>query len=83
MSDKLITVATFDNDLDAQLARMRLETNDIKSTIVGENIMAIGLYPLGVIVKIELQVFENDLERAKEILESPPQTDDQQQEDAE
>lgn len=77
MSDKLITAATFENELDAQLAQMRLEANDIKSTIVGDNIM--GSFPVEGILNIELQVFENDLERAKEILESPPQTDDQQE----
>jgi len=77
MSDKLITIATFGNNLDAQLAQMRLEANDIKSTIVGDNIM--GSYPVEGILNIELQVFEDDLERAKKILESPPQTDDQQE----
>ncbi|AQT68980.1 hypothetical protein STSP2_02158 [Anaerohalosphaera lusitana] len=66
-SDKLITIAEYENNLDARLAMMWLESNGVKATVTGET--------LSVVVpeigwrRIELQVLESDAEEARKLLE--------------
>src|SRR5712691_8986685 len=71
MADRLITVATFSVDLEAELAKNRLEEEGIRAFLQGET--ATGLFQLGYAPGgIQLQVAEEDGERAVDVLASLP-----------
>jgi hypothetical protein len=67
MADKLITIARFENYEEADFAKQMLEDEGIKSAVVGQNVVNVflGLTTIG---RIELQVFEEDADKALEIL---------------
>jgi len=67
--EKLVTVATFTDYIEADLAKQTLEDFGIKSILTGQNVA--NVYG-GVIaaIDLDLQVFENQALRAREILES-------------
>ena len=67
MSDKLVTIAKFDSAFDAELARAVLEDNGIKAAVMGGDLVA--NMPTIEPIKVELEVFEDDAERAKQVLE--------------
>jgi len=67
MSDELVTVAEFDMVFDAEMAKDYLEDNDIKASIVGDDLIAIS--PAVGKTMVEVKVFEKDAERAKGVLE--------------
>ena len=67
MSDKLVTIAKFDSAFDAELAKAVLEDNGIKAAVVGGDLVA--NMPTIEPIKVELEVFEDDAERAKQLLE--------------
>jgi len=71
--DELVTVATFQTPVEAELAKERLELEGITAFLKNE--MAVGVMPyLGsALGGIELQVPERDAAAAREILEPPPQ----------
>ncbi len=62
--DKIVTLKTYDDLATATVVKSELKANGIESFLENEN--AVGLDPLG---GVELKVFSNDLERAKEIIE--------------
>lgn len=66
MDDKLVTIAQFGDDIDAQMARAVLESNGINAVIAGENITTLYSQAL---FGLELQVFAADAEKAKQILD--------------
>ena len=68
MDDKLVTVAEFQSDLDAQMAKSALEENGISAIIVGGNIK--DLLPADGMLIVQLQVFDRDAQTAKTILDS-------------
>jgi len=68
MDDKLVTIAEFQSDLDAQMAKSALESNGISAIIVGGNIK--DLLPADGMLNVQLQVFDRDAQRAKTILDS-------------
>lgn len=68
MSESLVTIAKFSDSFLAHLAQMKLEENDIKSIIVGENLIA--SYPESGPLRVEIQVLSSDAKLALEILES-------------
>ena len=71
MADRLITVATFSVDFEAELVKNRLEEEGIRVSLLGET--ATGLYQLGYTLGgIQVQVAEEDAERALRILASLP-----------
>lgn len=71
MTDRLITVATFSVDVEAEMAKNRLEEEGIRAFLQGET--ATGLYQLGYTLGgIQLQVAAEDGERAVDILSSLP-----------
>ena len=80
MSDKLITIAEFEDSLEAQLAWAELEDNGIKATIVGENVH--GLLPTNGMMTVQLQIFESSADKARVILsaakQDPPIQEDNQ-----
>jgi Zn-dependent membrane protease YugP len=69
---KLITIAEYDNSMDAELAKMTLENAGIESVIVGE-LAGVSLYHV-FDPYVKVQVFEEDADRARKLLEGefPP-----------
>jgi len=61
---KLETIGEFESSFDAELAKTTLENAGIESIVVGEDIGTIKPFS----TNVKLQVFEKDVERAKEIL---------------
>jgi len=68
MDDKLVTIAEFQSDLEAQMAKSALEEDGINAIIVGGSIK--DLLPADGMLNVQLQVFEHDAERAGAVLDS-------------
>jgi hypothetical protein len=75
MKDKLVTIARFDSPFDAELARTSLESNDIEAVVLGGDLVA-NMFTIDAI-KVELQVFQEDVSRAMEVLESATVSEEQ------
>ncbi len=69
MSDELVTIAKFADELDASIAKMRLDSNGIESVIAGGSLVA-GCYSGLPFCQVELQVVSDKAAEAKKILES-------------
>jgi len=69
MNDRLVTIATFENYIEAELARQKLEDFGIKSVVTGQNASNM-LSGIPAIAGPELQVFESVSEEALKILEA-------------
>ena len=67
MSDELVTIAEFETAFEAELIKNTLEDNDIKASVVGDDLIAIS--PAVGKTMVEVKVFEKDAERAKAVLE--------------
>ena len=65
--EKLVKIAEFENEFDAELAKQVLESAGIQSVVFGEGIGAIKPYTTTQF-NFELQVFAKDTERAKQVL---------------
>ena len=63
---KLITIAQFENEVDAELAKTALTDAGIEAVVFGEDL--VSNMPIISPIHIDLQVFETDTERAKQIL---------------
>ncbi len=67
MEDKLVTVARFENYIEAELAKQQLNDNGIKAVVMGENVG--NVYAGAPVAQdIELQTFEEDAKKAQKIL---------------
>jgi len=66
MDDKLITIAEYQSDLEAQMAKAALQENGIDAIIVGGPIK--DLLPADGMLNVQLQVFARDAERAGAVL---------------
>ncbi|MHC4271454.1 MAG: putative signal transducing protein [Planctomycetota bacterium] len=77
MSDKFVTIAEYTLGCDGQahLAKMKLDSYGINSVILGENLL--GASPYTGFKVIELQVLEEEAEKAKVILESMEKSEEQ------
>jgi len=70
--EKIVTVTKSGDYIEAELAKQTLEDFGIKSVITGGSVaMAYG--PVPALMDLQLQVFESQAERAREILESNEQ----------
>ncbi len=67
MDDKLVTIAQYHDQFEAQILKDNLQAEGIKATINGENIH--GLYPFSGMEDVQVQVFQKDVENAMQILE--------------
>jgi len=77
MNDKLVTVARFNDDMEADLARQLLEGQGITAFVMNQNVgIAWGVWPPG---GVELQTPESQAEEAKEILEASRQPGESEQ----
>jgi hypothetical protein len=70
MADKLITIANFIEPFQADLARVKLESEGIRCFLAGENFAATYWLLSGADRGIKLQVRQSEAERALEILSS-------------
>jgi len=68
MSEPLITVATFHNELDFLLARTRLQSEGIECFAGDENMLRISGWHSHILGGIKLQVAESDAQDALAIL---------------
>ncbi len=68
MPDDLVTVATFDNDLDASLARQCLVGAGIKSFLADHSTVATAWHLTGALGGVKLQVANRDRDEAIEVL---------------
>ena len=68
MEDKLVTIAEYQSDLEAQMAKAALQEDGIDAIIVGGPIM--NLLPTDGMLNVQLQVFARDAERAGALLDS-------------
>ena len=76
MPGKLITIATFSEVIDTQLAKRKLESDGIECFIVDEHILSIDwLYP-NCVGDVKLQVNEANVGRAIEILHKTDSMED-------
>lgn len=80
MNDRLVTIAEYQSDIEAQMAKSDLQANDIDAIIVGEPIK--DLLPVDGMLYVELQVFASDVERAKAILDSQQNQPTQEETDS-
>ena len=65
-NQKLVPIAEFEGSFDAELAKLALENAGIESVVFGGDLLAV--LPHINAIKVELRVFEADVERAKQIL---------------
>jgi len=75
MEEKLVTIATFADYIEAELAKQTLDDFGIKSILTGLTGQNAACVYGGVpgLIDLELQTFENQAQRAREILESKGQ----------
>jgi hypothetical protein len=69
MVEKLVTIATYSNPIDANLAKIKLASEDIDCFLAGEN--AVAIYG-SIVGTVKLQVRQSDVQRATEVLNRPP-----------
>jgi hypothetical protein len=69
MVEKLVTIATYSNPIDANLAKLKLASEDIDCFLAGEN--AVAVYG-SIVGTVKLQVRQSDVQRATEALNQPP-----------
>ena len=77
----LITIASFDHPIHANLAKTRLEAEGIDCVLIDEHITGMNWLWVPAIGGVRLQVRESDAERAMEILEGEPDEEDGVDED--
>lgn len=80
MDDKLVTIAEYQSDIEAQMAKAALQANDIDAVIIGEPIK--DLLPVDGMLYVELQVFASDVERARIVLDSQQNQPTQEETDS-
>ncbi|MHC4721973.1 MAG: putative signal transducing protein [Planctomycetota bacterium] len=79
MDDKLITIAEFQNDIEAQMAKSLLQADGIDAIIVGQAVK--DLLPVDGMLNVELQVFARDAQKAMAVLDSQQNQLDRQEND--
>ena len=70
MSDRLVTVATFQNPIHAQLAKVHLDLADIECFLVDEEVISMNWFYSTALGGVKVQVRESDYEEAVEALRS-------------
>lgn len=69
MAQKLVTIARFQDPVEAALARNRLEAAGIKAALSDENLVAMDWLLTNAIGGIKLMVLDSDSDRAVDVLE--------------
>ncbi len=65
-NEKLVSIAEFEGSFDAELARLALKNAGIEAVVFGEDLVT--MLPHINAIRVELQVFESDVEKAKQVL---------------
>ena len=73
----LITIASFDHPIHANLAKTRLEAEGIDCVLINEHITGMNWFWVPAIGGVGLQVRESDAQRAADILEGEPHDEDE------
>lgn len=68
MDDKIITLASYYDPMEAQIVRGRLEANGISCFIADDNMLAANPFYNQALGGVKLKVFEHDLEQCRGIL---------------
>ena len=68
MAERLVTIAQFSSYIEAEMAKQLLADYGIEAVATGEN--ASNIYLIHAVEGPELQVFESQAQKAREILES-------------
>ena len=76
MSEKLITIATFSQEIEAHLSKIRLESEGIECFIADEYIVTMNWLYSNAVGGVKLKVKESDVERTIEILRQEPVSTD-------
>ncbi len=66
MDDKLITIAEYDQEFEAQFACNMLQDSGIKAVVVGGNVRSLAHPAMS--MSVQVKVFEADVERGRQIL---------------
>ncbi len=69
MDDKLVTIAQYNDYIQADMARQTLESCGIKAVVVGQNASNIYAGVIPAIKGPQIQVLQSQAQEAKEILE--------------
>lgn len=69
MVSGLVTIATFDNPIEANISKGKLEIENISCTLFDENIVSINWLFNNPVGGIKLKVTREDAERARKLLE--------------
>ncbi|WP_437732400.1 putative signal transducing protein [Sorangium sp. So ce1335] len=77
-SEQLVTVATYSESVEAQMARSALSAHGVRAFIADEHVATLTPHYIGRSLGIRLQVPRADLERAAEILKPPAVDDDRE-----
>jgi len=77
--EKLVKIAKFMDDVEAQTMRAQLESEGIEAIVMGDKLMASG--PYGGIVPVEVYVKASDIERAQQILDTTESLEDDESDD--
>jgi hypothetical protein len=83
MPNKPTTIRTFDNSIQATLVKNHLIDEGIAATLSGENLVATNWALSNAVGGIRLQVPEDDVARAKAILEAEPASEIEPDDEAE
>jgi DNA-directed RNA polymerase subunit RPC12/RpoP len=78
MEDKIVTLASYYDPMEAQIVRGRLEANGISCFIADDNMLAANPFYNQALGGVKIKVFEYDVEKCREILteEVTLETDD-------
>jgi DNA-directed RNA polymerase subunit RPC12/RpoP len=68
MDDKIVTLRSYYDAMEAEIVRGRLEANDISCFIADDNTLAANPFYNQAMGGIKIKVFEHDLEKCREIL---------------
>jgi len=71
MVEKLVTIATFSEPMEAHLCQAKLEAEGIESYIADEYTAGIGLFT-HIVGVVKLQVRSSDVENATRIMQQEP-----------
>src|SRR4051812_29773258 len=74
--DDLVTVAVYENDVEANLVKNRVAAAGIKACFADEEAVAMTWQFAGAVGGIKLQVAQRDVEDARTLLERTPLQDD-------
>lgn len=75
MAEKLVTVATFENSVQAELAKSQLESAGIKAVVIDGNLIDTAWQYTTAVGGVKVQVLESDREKAESLLQNKEPSD--------